>query len=200
MCGIEWTVSHDCKSIGLIMDLNRVYDSSLNGFLMNLCELNVIVMCKFILIIYFQVLLGKGQWVFRHKRSWWQTIRTTWCGNDDLFSSVSRRCWNVPMLRYEPSWNSSDSECGLPRSVWVGLNAGTVLKMLEYTLKPNTAEILLYYKPWRPAFFSSWNHHTCLSLNTYVMGLRPLYFLILSMRRSTLNVHIWHLCTSDSVA
>ena len=57
--------------------------------------------------------------------------------------------------------------------------------------------VIFVYKPWRPnVFFLIWNHHTyffLLHLNTYVMGLRPLHFLIFQVRRSILEVRFWRL-------
>ena len=70
-----------------------------------------------------------------------------------------------------------------------------------------TTQNYFYYKPWRSADFSIWNHHKCLyryfflvHLNTYVICLHPLeiIILILSVRGPSLYVRFWRLQTSDS--
>ena len=87
-----------------------------------------------------------------------------------------------PVFNIDKIMPSGISKVGLKimNIYYLRLSNIIVLVLISYFINPYNADIFMY-KPWRPKGFLIWNHHKCLSqlfpinLNTYVMGLWPLY-------------------------
>ena len=98
--------------------------------------------------------------------------------NKPLLLLAKHQNVNSYLLMLELRRNSSN--CSLFKSAVIVLHFAKADRSNSLAhVDPYNAKIFLS-DPWRPMFFSIWNHHKCLSqlfllhLNTFVMGLRPI--------------------------